>query len=181
MHAIDLPNLKSCMEEPSSNYLVKELKEARALISRLNMEKEGFMHDLADAKIAKLASDTLVAQQGVRLGEAEKDLNFYQVQLSKCVSERDHALFEADEIRSLLVKAESGYKEERARAESEAVARASLNQQLSSLREQIKKHELEIESLSKECENSGRKMRQAAEEKRRLESASKDLRVMRIV
>ena len=79
MHAIDLPNLKSCMEEPSSNYLVKELKEARALISRLNMEKEGFMHDLADAKIAKLASDTLVAQQGVRLGEAEKDLNFYQV------------------------------------------------------------------------------------------------------
>ena len=104
-----------------------------------------------------------------------------QVQLSKCVSERDHALFEADEIRSLLVKAESGYKEERARAESEAVARASLNQQLSSLREQIKKHELEIESLSKECENSGRKMRQAAEEKRRLESASKDLRVMRIV
>ena len=98
-----------------------------------------------------------------------------QVQLSKCVAERDHALFEADELRSLSAKAELSYKEERARAESESAARASLDLQVSSLREQCNKRDMEVESLSRESEECRRKMRQAAEEKRRLDVLVIDL------
>ena len=56
----------------------QELKEARGLISRLTSDNEGFMQQLASIKIAKLAADTLGAQQGARLEGFEKDLAYYQ-------------------------------------------------------------------------------------------------------
>ena len=100
-----------------------------------------------------------------------------QVQLSKSVADRDHALFEADQLRSHSAKAETGFKEERARAESEAAARASLDQLLSSCREQSQQMRVEVDTLLVEGEESRRKLRQAAEERRRLEGLASTQKV----
>ena len=100
-----------------------------------------------------------------------------QVQLSKSVAERDRALFESEQLRGQAARAELGFKEERARAEAEAAARASLEQQLGSLRESGRQLRQELDALTSECEEARRKLRQAAEEKRRLDAVSSSLQV----
>ncbi len=88
------------------------------------------------------------------------------------MAERDHALFDSERLRGEAARSAAGFKEERARAESEAAARASLEQQLSASREQSHQQRQELDAQSAECEEARRKLRQGAEERRRLEAAA---------
>ncbi len=105
----------------------KIAQRCRSLIASMKEEKEALLSDLAKLKISKLAADSLGAQQGARLDNLEKDLVYYQaregergsvayevssesiqVQLSKSVAERDHVLFENEQLKRKALDAEDG-------------------------------------------------------------------------
>ncbi|GAX74638.1 hypothetical protein CEUSTIGMA_g2086.t1 [Chlamydomonas eustigma] len=154
-----------------------DLKNARGNISSLQNEKDRLLEDVSNLKIAKIASETLNAQMSSRMGQLEKDVAYYQVQLSKVVAERDHSLFECDQLRAQAVQSDAICREERARAESEGAARASLEQKLSVLREESRQIRAELDKKLQEAEDVSRKLKQAIEEKKRSDASLAALQV----
>jgi len=152
-----------------------ELKDVRSTNLQLTLDCDSLKDELTTLRSAKTTTDALVAEQSRRLGQLEKDLAFFQVQVSKSVSERDQALYETDRLKAAAAKSDAILKDLQARTEADAAARASLEQQLAAARSQVEQQRRDLDTMAADVEAAERKLRQAADEKRKLQNSTHTL------
>lgn len=100
-----------------------------------------------------------------------------QVQLSKCVSERDTAQYERQQYHRKVSSAEDAAREAAARAEAAEAARAASEQALAAARGQAVRDAADVAAARRDAEEARRQLRQQLDERRRLESSAGELQV----
>lgn len=148
-----------------------ELKDTRAKAASLTREKEQLQDDLCAMRIAKSAAEHLSQQQHLQLEELEKDLQHYQVQLSRAVTQRDQALLDTEHLRTQVSELEEAAKQARRREGEEAATRAALEQQLAGLQERQQRQQQQLETKCTEWEEARMQLRNLNEEKKRSDGA----------
>jgi hypothetical protein len=101
------------------------------------------------------------------------------VQLSKTVSDRDHAVFESQQSKSQAQILEEALKETRLRSAATEAALAASEQLLAETREQLQRTQQDLSTRQVECEESRLKIKQLTEQRRKAEGTISTLQVLK--
>ncbi|CAK0787929.1 hypothetical protein CVIRNUC_011151 [Coccomyxa viridis] len=117
-------------------HIQKEANRLQSQLDAVTAERNSLHEDLISHRDSKRTVDRQWRLERERCERLESELAFYQSHSAQALSDRDKAVWEAEELKGQLLKAEGDLRDARAALSAETDSRAEAERQLSQVRQQ---------------------------------------------